>query len=166
MSLRQVMEHLAALVEGSFAGATYPIPSGHFVPTDQRTAPDEYPAGGATRRYELLWTEVLDGEPGGKTNVSGNIVDATASVSLVVIYHAGGGRGVADRVEVNRMAADDWHRIRRCLSHGANYDEPNTGIENVELGTARVGPGGQPEIVLMTVLMTVQYREDWTLDIA
>lgn len=168
MGLRQVIAHIAALVEGQVAGAVHAIAAGHFRPTDLRTPIEEYPAAGATRRYELLWTRIADGQPTtGETAVSGNIVDSNADLVLAVIYHAGGGRDRADRVALNRLAADDWTRLRRCLVHGANYDEPTTGLENLRMGAATIGPSrSNPDLVMMTIPLFVQFREDWTLEVA
>lgn len=166
MSLRQVIEHLASLIEGAWPAARYPVPAAHFRPTEHRTPLESYPVTGRDRRYELLWMRVSDGQPTvGESNVSGNIVDSNAELELVIAYHAGGGTGGGDRQTVNRNAADDWTRLRRCLVHGANYDEVNTGLENLRFGRATIAPSrGNPDLVLMTIPLLVQYREDWTLE--
>ena len=76
----------------------YPIPEGRFKPTDKRTALDAYPSTAAHRRYDLVLDRIRDAFPDSdESNVSGNMVDATARGSLAVAYLSGGGSKGARR---------------------------------------------------------------------
>lgn len=165
IGLSAALSRIRELVEGQVAGAKYAIPSGTFLPTDDRRPITEQPEHATHRRYDLVWTRWDDDLPqGGRASVTGQLVDSRATALLTVGYLQGGG-GDGAQTPVSDQMAEDAYLLRRVLADSANYDSANTGIMDCAMTTAvpqHAKPGDRRAYMQLT--LELMLRDDWSTE--
>lgn len=156
-ALPAALQRFRDLIEGAPTTTVHAIPAGTFRRGDLTVSLAQQQAGTFHQKpYEVVWLEEGIPDETGPEQVSGNLVDSSATVLVRVGYL----HGVGKAVSVSDAAAVDARLIRRVLEEPGNYDGDNTGIVQVNRIRSRLGqPDGDGRVIL-EMQFRIRLRED------
>ena len=146
-----------ALIEGAPVTTPHGVTAGRFRPNDLTVPLAQQPAGTFHQKpYEVVWLEEGIPDETGPEELSGNLVDLSATVAVRVGYRQGVGRDIS----VSEAAYEDARLLRRVLEEPGNYDGDNTGIVQVNRVRSKIGQPDPDGRVLLEMTFRLRLRED------
>ena len=156
-ALPAALQRFRDLLEGAPTSTPHSVPAGTFRRGDLTVPLAQQNAGTFHQKpYEVVWQEEGIPDETGPEEVSGNLVDSSATVLVRVGYR----HGVGKDVSVSDSAAIDARLIRRVLEEPGNYDGDNTGIVQVNRVRSRLGQQDGDGRVLLEMQFRIRLRED------